>query len=32
VSIEIVDAQGRRWPSLVVALPQAGADSGGLFQ
>jgi len=32
VSIDIVDADGRSWPSLVVALPQAGAGSGGLFQ
>jgi general secretion pathway protein J len=32
VSIDIVDADGRKWPSLVVALPQAGAGSGGLFQ
>jgi len=33
VSIEIVDAGGRRWPPLVVALPQAGAgDAGGLFR
>ena len=33
VSIEIVDAAGRRWPTLVVALPQAGAGgAGGLFR
>jgi general secretion pathway protein J len=32
VSIEIADADGRKWPPLVVALPQAGAGSGGLFQ
>lgn len=32
VSIEIVDADGRKWPQLVVALPQAGTGSGGLFQ
>ena len=33
VSVEIVDADGRQWPSLVVALPQAGAGgAGGLFR
>ncbi|HVI58892.1 MAG TPA: prepilin-type N-terminal cleavage/methylation domain-containing protein [Luteimonas sp.] len=33
VSIEILDADGTRWPTLVVALPQAGLDAGGgLFQ
>jgi len=33
VSIEIVDAEGRHWPPLVVALPQAGAGgAGGLFR
>lgn len=33
VSIDIVDAEGRAWPPLVVALPQAGAGgAGGLFR
>jgi len=33
VSIDIVDADGRQWPPLVVALPQAGAGgAGGLFR
>ena len=32
VAIDIVDAEGRAWPPLVIALPQAGAGSGGLFQ
>lgn len=33
VSVDIVDADGRQWPSLVVALPQAGAGGdGGLFR
>lgn len=32
VAIDIVDADGRTWPPLVIALPQAGAGSGGLFQ
>lgn len=29
VSIDIVDAKGRQWPQLVVALPQGGAGGGG---
>ena len=33
VSIDIESVDGGRWPTLVVALPQAGAGSGtGLFQ
>lgn len=33
VSIDIVGADGRPWPQLVVALPQAGAGAaGGLFR
>jgi len=29
VSIDIVDIDGRRWPRMVVALPQGGAGGGG---
>lgn len=33
VSIEIEDADGAKWPAMVVALPQAGIDiGGGLFR
>ncbi|MGV8932017.1 MAG: prepilin-type N-terminal cleavage/methylation domain-containing protein [Luteimonas sp.] len=32
VSIDIESVDGGRWPTLVVALPQAGAGSAGLFR